>query len=193
MDGWPFLVARGRRSGYGVLLTPEFLLSRHGVLEEIAGSGPRVVSTAVDGRPLTVVWSEHVVTSSDLGTDETPRDEHSRPLHLLYGFACPETGVGEVSEADLRDALRAALATYRRFLDDEEAFGIETSAPLPLRSAVTRRATPRPPRRIVPAALAGLVAVTAVVIIAMSSSPEERPGPPPPCTPSTTTTTSQPM
>lgn len=192
MDGWPFLVARGRRAGYTVLLAPDFLIGHHGFLEDVTGSGPRIVDTTVDGRRLTVVWSEHTVTGSEVHTDDDPRDEHSRPLHLLYGFVCQGGTVTRPSDEDTARSLRTALDTYRRFLADEERFTTESSGPFPLHAGALPRARSAPPaarRRVVPVVLAGLVAVVTIVIIALTSLGGGQPDPGPPSFERPTTTT----
>ncbi|MBP2325711.1 hypothetical protein JOF56_006096 [Kibdelosporangium banguiense] len=186
MRTWPFLVARGRRSGYRVLLAPDFLISQYGFLEDIAGSGPRTVVTTVGGRKLTVVWSEHTVTGPDIGTEDAPRDEHSRPLHLLHGFVSPDAV--QPSEVDFDQSLQAALDTYRRFLTDEEQFTVEASASLQPDSSAPA-GPPSVPRKIFPVVLVGLAAVVTVAvitIIAVTSLTGEQP---PVLCPSTTVPT----
>ncbi|MFC4590905.1 hypothetical protein [Sphaerisporangium corydalis] len=53
-----------------------------------------------------------------------PRDEHSRPLRLIYGF-CVDGTVSRPDEDDLRACREVALGAYRRFLGDEEGFTVE--------------------------------------------------------------------
>ncbi|GAA3825579.1 hypothetical protein GCM10022226_52900 [Sphaerisporangium flaviroseum] len=160
---WPFLVARGRRRGYRTLLAPDFLLRDrdYGVLDdEVAPSvhedRPSVIEVVTEaGRPLTVVHATHLVTPADIaepGTEpaaEAPRDEHSRPLQLMYGFVCSGGAVHEPDEGDLRACRESALATYRRFLGDEDGFAVEPGREFPLRSAAAHR--PAPARRPVQA------------------------------------------
>lgn len=189
-QGWPFLVARGRQSGYAVRLAPDFLIQtqEYGVLED--GTGAQIVA---GGRTLAVVRAEHTVTGADVGLTEAPRDEHSRPLHLLYGFVCPDATSVEPSDMDISRALQAALGTYRRFLADESGFTLAASNPFPLDSAVAPLTRPPAERKpVVPYALAGLVAVAAIVIIAVTSLGGEDP-PPPPLHPPTTTSVPRPV
>ena len=137
-QAWPFLIARGRQRGYSVLLAPHFLLAEgdYGFLEEATGPVPesdpvRVgVATSQRGRRFGLAWSEHRVTAADVGGTADPRDEHSRPLRLLYGFLSADTTITAPAGADLDHARRAALDTYRRFLTDEHRFTTEPSTPL---------------------------------------------------------------
>ncbi|MDH2427453.1 hypothetical protein [Sphaerisporangium sp. TRM90804] len=159
---WPFLVARGRRRGYRVLLAPDFLVARraHGALDgSVApgapGSRPAVtrLTEGVDP-PLTVVHATHLLTAADLTdpgalpADREPRDENSRPLHLVYGFTCAgDMAAGDVDGADLRLCLETALGTYRRFLADEERFAVEPGHGFVPRSPVGPAPDARPPGR----------------------------------------------
>jgi len=151
-SGWPFLIARGRRRGYTVLLAPGWLIAAqgHGVLEEtvtpVAGQPWRVaVAGTTQGRRVGLAWAEHPVTGADVtGTPDSGggapvRDEHSRPLRLLYGFLCADAMIGDPSGDDLARSRDAALDTYRRFLTDEEHFTIEGSTPFDITSSLTRQ------------------------------------------------------
>jgi hypothetical protein len=148
--GWPFLIAAGRRRDYVTLLAPGFLVAEldHGVLERVlrpdAGPERAAVVTARSGRgrPLVVVHATHLLTTTDLDGDGDARDEHGRPLRLIYGFTVPDVSTVEPDEADLRRAWERALAAYRSFLLDEERASVVGSAPFRLRSAV---GTPVPP------------------------------------------------
>ncbi len=142
-QGWPFLIARGRRLGYRTLLAPEPLIAdrEYGILDDSVPPSheqdrPDVIDvTTRSGRLLTVVHATHQVTAADLGDIEKPADEHGRPLQLLYGFALLRARIPEPRWEDLQKVLATALETYRRFLDDEESFAVETGRPFPLRSA----------------------------------------------------------
>ncbi|SDX97125.1 hypothetical protein SAMN05421504_10485 [Amycolatopsis xylanica] len=184
MRAWPFLIARGRRRGYSVLLAPDFLVTEqdYGFLEDnvrpLPGSAPFAVAgvTSPRGRPVCLVWADHTVTEADLDGGST-RDEHSRPLRLMTGFLCSGK-VSEPSTEDIDKARADALETYRRFLEDEEHFAVESSAAFEAVSAGTPKATPPPddkPRFWMWAGLAGLVvggAVTTVVLLS-GSEPEK--------------------
>jgi hypothetical protein len=186
--GWPFLIARGRRRGYSVLLAPDFLIDRqgYGFLEEIvAPPPPGAVRTRQSGRSQ-VVWSAHPVAESDIDGD--PHDEHGRPLLLLFGFLC-EKGKVELDTADLDRSRGEALTTYRRFLAGEERFTIERSSSFSLRSAVTSHAaspavaSPAAPRRKAgPGVFAagGAVVLALTIALAFVSCQGEPPAPPPP-------------
>jgi hypothetical protein len=131
----------------------------------VPAAQPVQVATARTSRgdEVGVAWSAHLVTAEDLADGTEPRDEHSRPLRLVYGFACQRAILAPPSDVDMTRSLTAALATYRRFLADEQRFAVESSAPFEQRSAVSSRPvappTTGPPRRrgyAVPLALAGL-------------------------------------
>jgi hypothetical protein len=192
--GWPFLIGRGRRIGHRVLLAPDFLVAtnEHGVLEGISGD------TVTRLGLLTVRSATHQVGAADVAGAERPRDEHGRPLRLIYGVVA--SGV-EPANADLPTALAAALATYRRFLHGEDGFTVESAQGFPLAaqpSTVDQRALrqvaqpaqpPRPDRaRIaVLSSAAALVAVLAVgSTLLLGQSAEQPPAPPPPLCPTTT-------
>lgn len=173
VQGWPFLIARGRRRGYSVLLAPGFLIAEqdYGFLEHAVGpvrdGAPCHTATVTTprGRRICLVWSDHPATTADEGAI---RDEHSRPLRLLSGFLCTDTAVTGPSSADLAAARAAASDTYLRFLADEERFTIEESAPFGVRSNLARPASPpqvRPAPR--PVRLTGRVAVLGVAVLAV--------------------------
>lgn len=171
--GWPFLIARGRRRGYSVLLAPPLLRKEYGVLEDVVGPASGVQVATVRGA--CVVWEEYGVTEADIGGE--PSDEHSRPLRLLHGVVSRERV--EPSEVDMGRVRAVALETYRRFLADEEGFAVEWSEPV---AVPVRRRSQRSRRWLaLPVAAAGVL--LAVVVIIATSEPE--PGPPPPC-PTTT-------
>ncbi|WP_424533217.1 hypothetical protein ACOZ38_22865 [Sphaerisporangium viridialbum] len=153
--GWPFLVARGRHRGYRTLLAPGFLIAErdHGVLDDsVVPSTHQDRATVIEvvtgaGRRLAVAHATHLVTSADIAepgappSEQEPRDQHSRPLQLIYGFVCLDGPVGEPDREDLRVCRQASLGAYRRFLGDEEGFTVEPSEDFPLRSPVVRRPT----------------------------------------------------
>jgi hypothetical protein len=153
--GWPFLVAAGRRRDFTAVLAPAFLVTDldYGVLPEVIGPAtpgdpPRVSHLRTrHGRRLTLVSTTRVLAPGDL-TDPLQRaggvrDEHGRPLRLVYGFAYPDTVDVQPARADLDAAREPALAAYGRFLADEEGFSVVASQPFPLRSTLTPRPAPR--------------------------------------------------
>jgi hypothetical protein len=203
VHGWPFLIARGRRRGYEVLLAPDFLVAgqEYGFLEEVAGPArhgpaPSIAgATTPGGRAICLVWTEYVVRGNDLGTGEAdPVDEHSRPLLLLQGFLCAGARVLEPSAADLDHAHRAALDCYRGFLADEEGFTVRQSSPFETTSVCETTAQTSPERvtlarhRGIPAVLGAAVVIAAVVLLGIALfRPAEQAPPPPTCTPVTVT------
>jgi hypothetical protein len=197
--GWPFLVGRGRRAGHRVLLAPDFLVTEHdhGILEASSVYTTELTSSA--GRRLAVRCSTHQVSAEDVAAAGQPRDEHGRPLRLIYGVVA--TGVEPVN-ADLRVALESALDTYRRFLRREDDFEVVPSQAFPLtaparRSMVDSAPAAVPGRRPGPRSVALLsgAALAAVLVIALTvlwgrSEPETGlKSPPPRCSTTTTTTT----
>lgn len=184
--GWPFLIGRGRRRGYTVLLAPGFLDGESGFLvEHAAPRAEPIVATALSGRRYCLICAEYEVTSADLGGGE-PYDEHSRPLQYLYGFLCaPGYVITTPVRADLAAAWDSTMDTYRRFLAGEETFTVERSRSFELVSRATEPPVERPRRRVTPFALAGL-AVAGLVTVAFvgfgSSGDDCVPAPPPPLT-----------
>jgi hypothetical protein len=182
--GWPFLVARGRELGYRTILAPGFLTEHrlHGLLSDAAnGQGldsPREVEVERQevGR-LTLVYQTEQVSEAELdgGRGEgLATDEHGRPLEMLYGIVYKGRLGGHVDGGDLAAARTEAIASYRRFLAEENGFGVDTSNAMALRgmTAVAAAAPPKPARRAIvdsappkPArrAARGGLAVTAVV------------------------------
>jgi hypothetical protein len=135
-NGWPFLVARGRRRGYRTVLAPEFLVGPrlHSLLAdapERSGDGPRSVelSPAHVGR-LTLVYETKIVTAADIGG--VALDEHGRELEIRYGVVL-RGGAG--ATRDLPYGVRErALASYRKFLADEDSFDVEASQAIQLQA-----------------------------------------------------------
>jgi hypothetical protein len=155
-SGWPFLVAAGRRQDYRTLLAPAFLVADldYGFLDTVVrptpetGPGTVVEARTPRRRRLSVVYATHRLTAADLtgsGTGPDPRDEHGRPLRLIYGYTSPDAAVVEPAEADLERARTTALAAYRRFLADEERVEVTPSHPFPLLSRTAEWPRPRVP------------------------------------------------
>jgi hypothetical protein len=138
-EGWPFLIGAGRRHEYRTLLAPDFLVagSEYGLLDRYvrrtADGENRVVQIRAAPRALWIAYTTSTVTPADV---PDPRDEHSRPLQVHAGFVCAGALLGEPDATDLAVAREAGMAVYRRYLDDEDRFGVEASAAYPLRSAV---------------------------------------------------------
>lgn len=209
--GWPFLVGAGRRRDYSVLLAPDFLVARgeYGLLNEIVtptavDGPPRVVEATTGGGRVGIAYVTRLVTAADVAN---PRDEHSRPLRVIYGFVCQDGRIDEPAGADLDAARTAALDVYRRFLDGEAHFAAVPSAPFPLESTVTaqapsapagRRASPdpvpirpRPPVWAWGAAAVAAVAAVAVTALLVANTGTE-PGQDKPPTPSPSVSTARP-
>ncbi|MFC6086274.1 hypothetical protein [Sphaerisporangium aureirubrum] len=156
MPAWAFLVARGREKGYRVVLAPEVLLDgqEYGVLDDtVVPSNQEDHATVIQvttraGRPLTVVHATHLVTAAEIaepGTEPSsraPRDQHSRPLQLIYGYVCAGRVTPHVRDEDLTATRQASLEAYRRFLADEENFTVVPSPAFTVPSGTPHLTTP---------------------------------------------------
>lgn len=125
---WPFMIGRGRRTGYRTLLCPEILVRDHayGVLERKTepnmGRG-RPMETRLrtqDGRALTVVQVSRRVTPADLPDTADLYDTHGRPLVVIYGLVFEGTLSVTPANTDLERARQAAMAAFADFLADED-------------------------------------------------------------------------
>jgi len=164
IPGWAFLVARGRQTGYQLLLAPDFIMTGREaalLMDEVRGEvpmqGPPMVTDIagpVSG-PLCMVYRTVRATRGDVGAADRPEepllDRAGRPLVLTYGFICRGSRVVAPHDQDLRVARDAAVATYRRFHAAEETFPPETSRPYsvqstvaPAEAALSGSAAPRP-------------------------------------------------
>lgn len=153
---WPFLVARGRHTGYRTLLAPDFLTEcrLHGQLSDKAHADvpARVHQTSVDsaevGR-LTLIYRTERLAPPDLeGATSEHRpvvDEHGRPLQMLYGIVTRWPPSAPADERDLAVARAAALISYRRFLTDEDGYDVDASTAFPLHTSLAQRGQTREP------------------------------------------------
>jgi len=154
-QGWPFLVARGRRASYRTVLAPRFLVdaNAHHALADAAGvsdlgaDGTRVVEChhARVG-PFSIGYTSEQLTQGDLdatATDagEPATDEHGRPLEIVYGVVSQDLLGRSLATKDLVTARTAALRSYRNFLADEAGHAVATSSPFALRSRARTRPT----------------------------------------------------
>jgi hypothetical protein len=157
--GWPFLVARGRRRGYRTILAPSFLTERrlHGLLADSASSEqmdsarPRTIELDGPevGRLMLVYRTEQVKAAEVDGGrgNGLATDEHGRPLEILYGIVSRDGLDGSVDEDDLGAARTEALESYRRFLAEEDGFGVDVSDGFALRGTAAVPDVSGPPRR----------------------------------------------
>ncbi|WP_086848910.1 hypothetical protein [Amycolatopsis kentuckyensis] len=193
---WPFLIARGRRRGYSVLLVPGFL-REHGFLEATVTPLDDVPSRAVATPHGVLVWAEHAVTEVESGGE--PRDEYGRPLVLLHGFLSPD-GNPATTAAALSRTRAVALTVYGRFLAGEEGFRAERSEPfaidvVPAAEVVRPRVSPpgapvRPVRGFGWAGAGVLVAAGAVAaVVGFASGGGDASPPLPACGPDVVTLT----
>lgn len=185
---WSFLVARGRHRGYRTLLAPGFLTERrlHGLLSDSANGEKMDASHAreveVDGPEvgaLTLVYRTEQVTEAEIGDggeDDLATDEHGRPLEILYGIVCRGRLRGRVADDDLGSARREALESYRRFLAEEDGFGVDDSNARALRGVTRAPEAPLPPPAPAPARRDGLVSrgshrhiAAAAVVVALAA------------------------
>jgi hypothetical protein len=183
MLGWPFLVAPGRRRDHTTIVAPRVLVEHldYGVLEAQASPGPpgTVEASSARGRRLFIAyWTEPV---------EDVRDEHGRPLRIIYGFVCFDGTPAAVDDADRRAALGAVRSAYRAFLADEDRHTVVPSAPFTLRSPASAMAVAQPDRSprslaawlIGASALVILAVVAGVALLVVRPSPAVDVGPPP--------------
>ncbi|MEY2441521.1 MAG: trehalose/maltose transport system substrate-binding protein [bacterium] len=158
-QGWPFLVARGRRVGYRTVLAPPFLPGVHAeALGRATGALPGAAAPQIvevddpqAGR-LSVGYRSQQLTGADLAeiprgellTDDRDQllDEHGRPLEIVYGVVAREPLEAPLHPGDLATAREQAIASYGRFLADEDGHRVEASTPFALRTGDRRRAAP---------------------------------------------------
>jgi hypothetical protein len=199
-EGWPFLVGAGRRHDYNVLLAPNFLVAdaTHGRLGDVVAptpvdAPPHVIEAVTStGQRLGIAYATHLVSAADVAQ---PRDEHGRPLRLMYGFVCTAGQIETPATTDLDAARAASLAIYRRYLEDEDRFTTATSTAFLLRSTITawpvhdtpnRLVTVHRPRRALLAWCAAAATICALVSAALLNAmhgdeptPYDRPTPSP--------------
>lgn len=173
VTGWSFLVARGTRKGYRSVLAPDFMVQdrRHDLLvEQVGGSaaeGQTAVQHLVDDvlGNLTITYRVEPALADELTNGGTAHgqpvllDEHSRPLELMYGLVT--TSRVRAGDRDMTHARGEAVASYRRFLADEDGVDVQESAPLPLLDSVPV-APPTPPSM-------------EIVLVGATSATNERP------------------
>ena len=148
VEGWSFLVARGRRTRFRTLLAPQFLVDEnlHHLLAESTGAGgvgadgARIVEVdnAAVG-PLSVGYTSDRLVRADVEAtspngDELLADEHGRPLEIVYGVVSRDELQGPLDAEDLQTARTQALHSYRSFLTDESGHSVDTSVPFALRT-----------------------------------------------------------
>jgi branched-chain amino acid transport system substrate-binding protein len=146
-DSWAFLVARGRCASYRTVLAPDFLVARglHVVLAEslqgcgvVAGEVRMVTLPAAGAEQATAYYTVQRVTRADVNRagqgDELLTDEHGRPLEMLYGVVTLDPQSKALTEDDLRTARIEALASYGRFLANEDDFTVDRSSARVLRA-----------------------------------------------------------
>lgn len=155
---WPFLIGRGVTTGNRLLLVPDYLNGDAVELLDNVSAPPagseRSVSV-VDVGGATVVHEARLVDCGDLIAggdrtgDELLRDEHGRPIRVLYGFVVPDGEVEDIDHDDLARSWDHAVDVYRCFHGNESGFEVQRSRPIPAHSIIGER-TP-----VVPAPLVG--------------------------------------
>ena len=190
--GWPFLVARGYHVDHRTLLAPDFLVDsrQYGAISDAVsqrdarpGEVCSVELSTRDG-----VLRAHYATEvlDDDGTGQH-LDEHGRPFSITYGVVTAQ----RPDEHTMQRAREQALATYARFLAQEDGFAVVASRSLALHpeSPVGPRYGPEPmtdpplkpdpsrPRWLLAGgATALVVAVAAAAVLVLSSSSSSPPG-----------------
>jgi multiple sugar transport system substrate-binding protein len=156
-EGCAFLVARGRRAGYRIVLAPAFLIdeNEHHVLAESTGAGghdgdgPRVVELVnAQVGPVSIGYTSERVACADVepGADAglLATDEHGRPLEIVYGVVSRDRLDGPLDAEDLQTARTHALRSYRSFLADEQGHSVDASVPFVLRTRGRARSVSSP-------------------------------------------------
>lgn len=156
--GWPFLVARGRRTPIRTLLAPPFLvearsfdvLARSIDGADPAGAGARigVIDDPAAGSLSIGCVSERLTLGELAGGAADGRwvtDEHGRPIELIYGVVSRATLSGRLRDEDVRAARTHVLETYRRLLDDEQRFDVEAAPAIALGTPASGPAPVSPP------------------------------------------------
>lgn len=152
-QGFAFLVARGRHTGFRTLLAPGFLVEQdlHQVLAEATGAsragGDETRIVEVDSAavgPFSLGYTSEPVARaeiepSDADGRELLEDEHGRALEIVYGVVCRAELPGPLNVEDLRIARADAVQRYRSFLTDETAQRVELSNPFELHSNTRER------------------------------------------------------
>jgi dipeptidyl aminopeptidase/acylaminoacyl peptidase len=97
------------------------------------------------GRLLTIVYATHQVTEADFAADKgppvpAPRDQHSRPLQLIYGFVCLDKLTGQPNDGDLQSCREMAIDIYRRFLANEDSFPMQAGTAFSIRPRFVHQA-----------------------------------------------------
>ena len=190
VDGWAFLVGRGRRAGYRTLLAPGFLVEQgvHDVLADSTGTGalaphahrateidnPRAGRFAIIYTSMRPTAAEVEEAGSGVGESEPVTDEHGRPLELVYGIVTRHPLDAALDPEDLREAREQALRSFRGFLADEEGHSVDTYAPFALRTEGRASVTGAPEAVVDPAATSvearrrprrrGVIAAAATVV-----------------------------
>jgi hypothetical protein len=177
-QGYAFLVARGRHTGFRTLLAPGFLVESdlHHVLAESTGASGavsgevRVVEVDSAVGPFSVGYASEPVARAEIeppGADgaEPLEDEHGRALEIVYGVVCRDELPSRLDAGDLRTAREQALRRYRAFLVDEGEQRVEPSAPFALCGAASRRAGSVRWRRLVANGLLALLPIAGLLAV----------------------------
>ncbi|MCG5219235.1 hypothetical protein [Streptosporangium sp. KLBMP 9127] len=131
--GWPFLISRGRKLGFQVVVVPGFLeqAGEAGVLFAAAETGPgqptgpgrrvRSVRTA-NGSFVTLVYRQtRAASDTPVDGDTVLRDRHGRPIPLFEGYALQgRYDDVPISEAEWEHVHAVALTGLLRMLVDED-------------------------------------------------------------------------
>jgi hypothetical protein len=148
-QGWPFLVARGRRTDYRTVLVPDVLAGERlqSLLTDCLrapddGSLGNIVVHSPNTGPFTACYRAEVLRPVDMETAREDHDapagatylsdEHGRPLEYLYGLLQRGDGQPLPADVDMDRARLVALNSYRTFLLDEDGFTFERSGAVPL-------------------------------------------------------------
>ncbi|MBY8877252.1 hypothetical protein [Actinacidiphila acidipaludis] len=150
-DFWPFLISRGRRSGFQVVAAPDFLCDAGLVdlLWETAGGSPMAPGQArrraVKGTAVgdfAVLFRVRLAEAADLGAEgDRPRDEHGRPVPVVEGVVERAAQAGTVTDDVLGRGAEECAGHLREFWRADLAW----PGPAPTCSFHVRRTGPGRP------------------------------------------------
>ncbi len=191
--GWPFLVARGRRTVFRTVLAPQFVFDE-GLEGLLAGStsdgstAPRLVN--LDEQRLSIGYVSEGVALAEVEAPgragEVLTDEHGRPIEIRYGIVSRDHLQHPLDPEDLRMARSLALTSYRRLLDDEDGFRRDAATAIALRTAALDVGSSRGDQILAwlgrhrPIALAALAFATLLAVVGILVIPGGPAGPAPP-------------
>jgi hypothetical protein len=140
---WPFLISRGRDTGYRTIVAPDFLcnLGRRGLLLEVAGGDIRegdvatyraILGQGTNVGDLSVVYRTIPARGTDIDIEgDLLRDRQGRRIALVEGVVLRgRQPAVDVRSGDLERTHHAVIAAFRSFWQNERSFDVVPSTPL---------------------------------------------------------------